>query len=64
MKLPVACLFDNPIYMRREAWNDGEIMAWWSFELLLTMRGYDARPWKDGQIIGNADAMNPKEPCA
>lgn len=65
------CVYDNPMMMRRELWRDGELAIAVTREALcygVDMRGQlgldyailTARPWVDGAIVGNPEAMTTK----
>lgn len=58
------CIFDNPLTMSRESWEDGQLMYSYSFDLLYRdlkfLRPFDRteiREWKSGQILGDPTAI-------
>lgn len=70
------CTFDNPATMRRECWQDGQIV--WSCDALaLHLKpppgetqpiprdrfffGANIGPWKKGQKVGDPEAIDPRE---
>lgn len=61
------CVYDNPSLMRREAWQDGQMIAWVKAAVLLRkgFNGYPQLPfmlniglWEAGQIVGDVTAFN------
>jgi len=66
-KLVMVCTYDNPTTMRRECWQDGKLIYWYSASLLLSkgmippryfFLGANIGPWKTGQLIGDRKAMD------
>lgn len=62
------CVYDNPMTLRREIWRDGVLSTAVTREAMTHMKefreqlGLDwsiltARPWRDGQIVGNPEAL-------
>lgn len=61
------CVYDNPSLRRREAWQDGRLIAWIK-AIVLMQKGFDGHSrlpfmlnvgsWKDGQIVGDAAALD------
>lgn len=59
-------VYDNPATMRREAWQDGRLIADISLELM-SIKGFNGHPsmffplncgkWKHGEIRGDAEAI-------
>lgn len=65
------CIYDNPDTFRREAWQDGEMIAFITAELLqakgfrpgwMMQRMMAAGQWKTGQIYGNESALRKEAP--
>ena len=64
--MPV-CTYDNPKYWRRECWQDGRLVCWYSFGIFLfrdakiapesLFFGANIGPWREGQIVGDERAM-------
>lgn len=61
------CTYDNSATMRRELYKDGEMIASYSFVLLYSkditsddFSGKNLRPWKEGKLIGDREAMDKK----
>lgn len=63
-----ACTFDNPDTMRRECWQDGKLVAFYSATLMLSKGhwpppshkfffGANVGPWTPGQIFGDRSAI-------
>lgn len=62
------CTYDNPATMCRECWQDGKLAASYSTSLIFQKgawpppafrfhMGANIGPWKEGQMIGNPDAI-------
>lgn len=62
------CTYDNPATMRRECWQDGELVASYCAMLMHAKHGWpppprrfhmgaNIGPWKEGQMIGSPDAI-------
>lgn len=64
--MPV-CTYDNPNNWRRECWQDGRLVCWYSFEFFffrdakiapeMLFFGANIGPWREGQIVGDERAM-------
>lgn len=64
--MPV-CTYDNPNNWRRECWQDGRLVCWYSFEFFFfrdakiapeaLFFGANIGPWREGQIVGDERAM-------
>lgn len=62
------CQYDNPDTMCRELWQDGEMIAHLSCQLLAMKPafkgakylhfGFDASNWKTGRILGDREALS------
>lgn len=55
-----SCIYDNPATMRREAWRDGRLIAFWSLELIsfgFPAMGEPPEPWADGKLSGDPAAL-------
>ncbi len=58
-------IYDNPLIGRRECWIDKRLHSFVNMELLfiketlhpLAEKGFWIHPWKEGQLIGNRDAI-------
>lgn len=64
-----ACVYDNPVTMRRECWQNGVLVYWVTLELLLSVGsqghpdlffGANVGPWTGGRVIGDKSAMEGK----
>lgn len=61
------CTYDNPATMQRECWRDGTLFCAYSYELFflpewtlppkLFFFGANIGPWREGQIVGDAEAI-------
>lgn len=62
------CVYDNPATMARECWQNGKLMLHYSMTILPPQSknpipsehfffGANIGPWKEGQLVGDADAM-------
>ncbi len=62
--------YDNPATMRRECWQDGKLLCAYSSILYFLKEwpvpaskyffGANIGPWKEGQFIGDMEAMEPR----
>ena len=65
------CTFDNPSTMQRECWQDGKLLCAYSATLYalkewtippeLYFFGANIGDWKDGQLVGDRDAMQSRK---
>jgi hypothetical protein len=64
------CVYDNPATFSRECWSNGHLQAsycadamhrkdWPPPDLCLHI-GANCGPWKEGQILGDKEAMEPR----
>lgn len=61
------CTYDNPATWRRECWQDGRLLCFYSANLYflkvwpiparLYFFGANIGPWEDGQMVGDPAAM-------
>jgi hypothetical protein len=57
------CTYDNPMYMLRECWQDGELVCSYEIEgrrLVpnnLFFFGANIGDWKTGQLVGDPNAL-------
>lgn len=61
------CVYDNPDTMRRESWQDRQLIVAYSASLLCSKSfkgdgnrfffGSNIGPWKAGQLVGDRGAM-------
>ena len=62
------CVYDNPISMARECWQDKKLLSMYPFSTLLPFAvvpippvyflfGANIGPWNPGQIIGDPEAI-------
>lgn len=67
------CVYDNPSTMSRECWRDGHLIRAYQMELLCFLKdelppehlffGANAGDWKEGQLVGDSEAMCKHTPC-
>ena len=62
----VTCVYDNPSTMCRECWVDKKLICSYNFRLFYLAKGFDygkmffganIGDWKEGQLIGDKEAM-------
>lgn len=60
------CTYDNPGTQRRECWQNGRLLCFYSAEVLLSKQpprgnslffGANVGDWNPGQLVGDASAM-------
>jgi hypothetical protein len=65
---PKSCVYDSPLSMKRECWQEGEILITYEARLLapfakrpipgeMMFFGANIGPWKEGQLVGDVEAI-------